>query len=126
MCALLLWLWVCFAGGVGALLGGEFVLGFAAIGAGLVTLAYLGTPDPGKRWLIRAGLVLLWFAGGLLLWDWKVEDWGVAGRIAFGVLGGRALLAYLLRRAMGAETRRMPPPQGPPAPDAPPPPSSEH
>jgi hypothetical protein len=62
-----------------------------------VTLVYLATPSSEGRWAIRAAVVLLWLGGGLLLWNWTVEDWSVALRIGFGVLGGTALLAYLLR-----------------------------
>lgn len=105
-CLLLLWLWVCFAGGVGALIAGDWTTGIAATSAGLVTLAYLATPSRDWRWVIRAAIVLLWFAGGLLLWSWSVEDWAVAARIAFGVLGGGALVAYFAYRIV----RGAPPP----------------
>ena len=95
-----LWLWVCFAGGIGLLVEGD-PLGLAAIAAGVVTLGYRATPSAGARWLIRAALVVVWLVGGLLLWSWTVEDWAVALRIAFGVLGGAALLAALLTRRLG-------------------------
>lgn len=97
MWGVLLWLWICFAGGIGLLVSGDWALGMAATGAGLVTLVYLATPSEGGRWLIRAALVLLWFGGGVLLWGWTVEDWAVALRIAFVALGGAAVVAYLLR-----------------------------
>lgn len=90
-----LWLWVCFAGGIGLLAEGD-PLGLVAIGAGVVTLGYRATPSAGTRWAIRAVLVAAWLAGGLLLWGWTVEDWSVALRVAFGVLGGTALLTALL------------------------------
>ena len=96
MCFLILWLWVCFAGGIGLLAQGDWGTGSAAVAAGLVTLTYMATPSEGGRWLIRAALVLAWFAGGILLWNWTVEDWAVALRIGFGALGGAALLAYLV------------------------------
>jgi hypothetical protein len=89
-----LWLWVCFAGGIGLLIEGD-LLGLVAIGAGAVTLVYAATPSGSNRWLIRAALVVLWLAGGALLWSWTVEDWAVALRIAFGALGGTALVAYV-------------------------------
>lgn len=100
MCFLALWLWVCFAGGIGALLSGDWELGLAATSAGLVTLTYLATPSRGGRWLIRAAAVLLWFLGGALLWSWTVEDWTVAGRIAFAALGGTALVAWFAYRVV--------------------------
>lgn len=99
-CLLLLWLWVCFAGGIGLLIEGDWATGIPVTSAGLLTLAYLSTPDRGVRRLIRAGVVLAWFAGGLLFWDWTVEDWTVAGRVAFGVLGGTALVSFLAYRAI--------------------------
>ena len=101
---LALWLWVCFAGGIGALLSGDWAVGAAAVGAGVVTLVYLGTQSPGSRWLIRAALALLWVVGGLLLWNWTVEDWSVALRIVFVALGGSALVAYLLYGRGGVRT----------------------
>lgn len=89
-----LWLWVCFAGGIGLLAEGD-PLGLVAIAAGVITLGY-GRSGPGTRWIIRVALVVVWLAGGLLLWGWTVEDWSVALRIAFGLVGGTALLAALL------------------------------
>ena len=96
MIALLLWLWICFAGGIGLLAEGD-ALGFVAIGAGVVTLFYVATPPGVGRWVIRAALVAAWLGGGVLLWDWAVGDWAVALRIAFAALGGAALVAYLVR-----------------------------
>ena len=106
---LLLWLWICFAGGIGLLADGDTATGLAAVGAGVVTLVYAGTPDVGKRWAIRAVLVALWLTGGLLLWNWKVEDWALALRIAFGVLGGTALIAALIYLLTGLGRRPSPP-----------------
>ena len=96
---LALWLWICFAGGAGALFSGDVAVGAAGLAAGAVTLVYLATPDEAGRWLIRAALVCLWILGGLLLWRWTIEDWAVALRIAFVALGGAGLVAYLLYRA---------------------------
>ena len=96
-CALVIWLWICFAGGIGLLAEGDAAAGVAAVGAGVLTLVYLATPTEGGRWAIRALVVIAWLGGGVLLWNWAVEDWTVALRIAFGVLGGTALLVYLLR-----------------------------
>ena len=93
---MILWLWICFVGGAGALLQGEWAVGALALGAGVVTLLYASVPSDAGRWLIRAALVAAWVAGGLLLWDWAIEDWAVAARIAFVALGGGALLAYLV------------------------------
>ena len=90
-----LWLWICFAGGIGLLVDGD-LLGLVAIAAGVITLVYVATPSEGSRWAIRAALVVLWLGAGALLWSWTVEDWAVAGRIAFGVLGGTALVAYVV------------------------------
>ena len=115
MCAVLLWLWVCFAGGIGALANGDTEVGLAATGAGVVTLVYLGTPKGGERWAIRAVVVVLWLLGGLLLWNWTVEDWAVALRIGFGALGGTALLVYLLRSFNLGGTPRSPSTDEPPA-----------
>jgi hypothetical protein len=97
-----LWLWICFAGGIGLLAEGDWATGTAAVCAGLVTLVYIASPND-VRWTIRAVLVVVWFVGGVLLWNWTVEDWAVAGRIAFAALGGGAILAYVVRRYMGAE-----------------------
>jgi hypothetical protein len=96
-----LWLWVCFAGGIGLLIDGD-LLGLVAIGAGVITLVYAATPSDSGRWLIRAGLVAIWLGGGALLWSWRVEDWAVALRIAFAALGGTALVAYLAYLLMGS------------------------
>ena len=101
---LALWLWICFAGGAGAVFGGEWTLGIVALAAGFVSLVYLATASEGGRWLIRALVVAIWIAGGILLWEWTIEDWAVALRFAFAALGGSALLAYLLyggRRILG-------------------------
>jgi hypothetical protein len=98
VCALLIWLWICFAGGIGALVNGDTEVGIAATGAGVVTLVYLATPTEADRWVIRAALAALWIGGGILLWNWTVEDWAVALRIAFVALGGSALVAYLVYR----------------------------
>jgi hypothetical protein len=102
VCALIIWLWICFAGGIGLLASGDTATGIAAVAAGLVTLVYLATPDEVGRWVIRAALVALWVAGGILLWRWTVEDWAVALRVAFAALGGSALVAYVVYRIRAA------------------------
>jgi hypothetical protein len=104
VCALGVWLWICFVGGIGLLVDGDTGAGIAALGAGAVTLVYLATPTEAGRWVIRAVLVAAWIAGGILLWRWTVEDWAVALRIAFAALGGGALIAYIVLRIRQATT----------------------
>ena len=101
MCALIVWLWICIAGGIGLLLDGDVVTGSVALGAAVVTLIYLAVPTEANRWVIRAALVVGWLGGGLLLWEWTVEDWAVALRIGFAAVGGGALVAYLVYRITG-------------------------
>lgn len=112
MCGVLLILWVCIGGGIAALTQGEWTTGVGGIAAGLAILAYAALPSQRGRFTMRVAVVVLWFAGGLILWGWTVGDWAVALRIGFFVLGGGALIAYLLRgMVIGRRSARSRPPR---------------